>query len=482
MIVNNRPKKNLGHCGGCVQRRGGFAGLQRYGAHYVNQVQQVPQAQGGFGNYEGFNGAWEDWCAANYPPSKDKLLSDQCLQWSICGGPDTPLGQSCRGLPSGSGNVGTDILGSFVAAARPALASEYEPLSLYRCQLYDPARFVFLSAISGAFPPAIAKGSLLYMSVFTISPQMFIPKVGGFWLALDQATQIGGADYASAQVIDALINKIPQFIGFVVDFFFTAGVIGAFVKKGIQMHALNMPPGDGKSFMTAIYQHYGSWADAIRDPTTWKRSTIYSSIGDAVRAGNFSPDLNAMGDSLVLFANAIADCINGNFGNLPNDILPPLFDYTTVATLGHPTLKPRAQDMLVNSRKAILAALSVVETIGVLGIGNAIKAAADQIQAAFDTQLAAFSAGKPVPIPPGTVITSPPPPKPKPPVGSNLVVAPAPPAPAPPPAPGASVAPKKSIWAPIGVGAGTGFVAGGPIGALGGAGVAMIITTLKKGS
>lgn len=473
MIVNNRPKnRGYGHCGGCVQRRrGGFAGLQRYGSNYGS----VSPSQG-FGAYGNFQGDWEDHCDQLYPSPPE--LNAQCKQWSICGDPATAIGASCRGLPAGVGNVGTDVLGSIIGLARPAMDSEYEPLNLFRTQMFDPIRFAFLSVISSTFPAALKRGGIFYCSLFTISPQMFIPGIGGFQQALAQATAQGGPDFANTQVTDALIGKAPAFAGFVIDLFLSGGFIGAFVKKALQLHAANMPEGDGKAFMTAISTHYGTFFDAIEKPETWKRAIIYASIGDAVRAANFSPELNSVGDSLYLFADVIADCINGNFSAIPSDIGKNMFDFHGATP---PTLKPRAHDMLTEARRAVMAAVTVVSTIKIFGIGDVIAAAAGQVQTAFDQQLAIYTKNPAsIPTPPGAIITQPP--KPKPPVGSNLVVAPAPPAPAPPPAPGASVAPKKSIWAPIGVGAGTGFVAGGPIGALGGAGVAMIITTLKKGS
>lgn len=419
---------------------------------------QGQRSMRGFGDFGNFGGSWEDWCDANI---HDPKQLQACKQWSPCGAPWTALGKSCRGLPAGVGNVVSDVLGSLLAPARLPTAEEYEPVNLFHAQLYDPARFIALSAYANEFPPALIKGGFLYCNMFVLSPQMFIPGIGGFWLAMDDAKKKGGDAMAADQVLGALANVFPEYLGFVIDFFLTGW--GALAKKCLQLHARNMPEGDGKAFMTAIANNYGSFTDAIQNPDSWKKRSIYISIGQSMAASNLDPAVVATGASLVVMAEPLEYIMTGQFAKVPNAILNNLFNHTIVNGVPHVELLPNASLMINQSRRAVIALVDVVKEIKVANIGPAIASAAATLQASLDQILASLS---PAGVPPASLTVTTP-------AGATYVTT-----------PGAYTRPvdKSDMWKKAAIGAGTGLVVAGPPGAIGGAGIALVMAALKKGT
>lgn len=413
----------------------------------------------GFGN---FGGTWEDWCDANM---HDPKFLAQCKQWSPCGAPWTAIGKSCRGLPAGVGNVVTDVLGSLLAPARLPTAEEYEPLNLFRAQLFDPARFIALSAYANEFPPALLRGGFLYCNMFVISPQMFIPGIGGFWLAKDDAMKKGGEQMVADQVFGAVGDVLPEYLGFVIDFFLTGW--GALAKKCLQLHARNMPDGDGKAFMTAIAMNYGSFTDAIQNPDSWKKRSIYISIGQALTASNLDPAVVATGASLMTLAEPLEYIMAGNFAAVPDAILRNLFTFPLVNGVRTAQLKPTAQLMLNQSRRAVMALVDVVREIKIANIGPTIANAANHLQSQLDQVLASITGGG------GALPQQPQQQKNVPssssPSGAGLVY----------PTSTSTAPAPTSKWKKAAIGAGTGLVVAGPAGAIGGAGIALMMDALK---
>jgi hypothetical protein len=416
---------------------------------------QGQRSMRGFGDFGNFGGDWEDWCDANM---HDPKLLSQCKQWSLWP-PWTALGKSARGLPAGVGNVVTDVLGSLLSPARLPTAEEYEPLNLFHAQLFDPARFIALSAYANEYPPALARGGFIYCNMFVLSPQMFIPGIGGYWLAHNDAIKKGGEQMAADQVLGALGQVFPEYLGFVIDFFLTGW--GALAKKCLQLHARNMPEGDGKAFMTAIANNYSSFTDAIQNPDSWKKRSIYVSIGQSMVASNADPSVVATGASLLVMAEPLEYIMNGQWELIGDAVAKNLF---TGFTEGHPVLRPNAQLMLNQSSRAISALVNVVAEIKIANIGPTIARAAATLQATLDQLVAKFSAGGQI-APQGVTVTTP--------DGATYVTT-----------PGAYTRPvnKSDVWKKAAIGAGTGLVVAGPPGAIGGAGIALVLSALKKGT